>query len=110
MWQLKYHPHPIREVDTRWKSTKAYLLLGFASRLVDWVLVLLGLPSVLLLVLFRRLNRQIMTVSTGSNTLELHVAVVAARCEFINKQGRICVMQFNSKYPQLMDTAPRARG
>lgn len=108
MWQLKYHPHPIWEVDARWKSTKAYLLLGFASRLVDWVLVLLGLPSVLLLVLFRRLNRQIMTVITGSNTLELHVAVVVV--VVINGRGRFCVMQFNSKYPQLMDTAPRTRG
>lgn len=34
----------------------AYLLLGFASRLVDWVLVLFGLPGVLLLVLLRRLE------------------------------------------------------
>lgn len=33
-----------------------YLLLGFASRFVDWVLVLLGLPSILLLVLFGRLT------------------------------------------------------
>lgn len=32
------------------------LLLGFASRLVDWVLVLFGLPSILLLILFRRLK------------------------------------------------------
>lgn len=36
----------------------SHLLLGFASRLVDWVLVLLGLPSVLLLVLFGRLKTQ----------------------------------------------------
>lgn len=34
----------------------AYLLLGFASRFVDWVLVLFGLPSVLLLVLLGRLT------------------------------------------------------
>lgn len=33
-----------------------YLLLGFASRLVDWVLVLFGLPGVLLLILLRRLE------------------------------------------------------
>ena len=33
-----------------------YLLLGFASRFVDWVLVLFGLPSVLLLVLLGRLT------------------------------------------------------
>lgn len=32
------------------------LLLGFASRLVDWVLVLFGLSSVLLLVLLGRLK------------------------------------------------------
>lgn len=36
-----------------------YLLLGFASRFVDRVLVLLGLPSVLLLVLFGRLTKHI---------------------------------------------------
>lgn len=36
-------------------SVNTCLLLGFASRLVDWVLVLLGLPSVLLLILFGRL-------------------------------------------------------
>lgn len=37
---------------------EAYLLLGFASRLVDWVLVLLGLPSILLLILLRRLEKE----------------------------------------------------
>lgn len=86
------------EGDTRWKFTRAYLLLGFASRLVDWVLVLLGLPSVLLLVLFRRLNRQIMTVITGSNTLERHVGLVVARCTF---KGRFCAMRFISKISQV---------
>lgn len=35
-----------------------YLLLGFASRLVDWVLVLFGLPSILLLILLRRLKKR----------------------------------------------------
>lgn len=36
-----------------------HLLLGFASRFVDWVLVLFGLPRVLLLVLFGRLKKHI---------------------------------------------------
>lgn len=40
----------------QFQLTNAYLLLGFASRLVDWVLVLLGLPGVLLLVLLGRLE------------------------------------------------------
>lgn len=34
---------------------KSYLLLGLAPGLVNWVLVLLGLPSVLLLILLGRL-------------------------------------------------------
>lgn len=38
--------------------TTAYLLLGFASGLVDWVLVLFGLPSVLLLILLGRLKTE----------------------------------------------------
>lgn len=41
---------------TRMDEKNTNLLLGFASRLVDWVLVLLGLPRVLLLVLFGRLR------------------------------------------------------
>lgn len=48
------------------KGTGTDLLLGFASRLVDWVLVLLGLPSVLLLVLFGRLK----STSHNGHTLE----------------------------------------
>lgn len=41
------------------EPARTNLLLGFASRLVDWVLVLLGLPSVLLLVLLGRLKEHI---------------------------------------------------
>ena len=37
-------------------SWGTYLLLGLASRLVDWVLVLFGLPRVLLLILLGRLK------------------------------------------------------
>lgn len=50
-------PHNIKYIQYGQILTKTYLLLGFASRLVDWVLVLLGLPSILLLILFRRLEK-----------------------------------------------------
>lgn len=50
-------PHNIKYIQYGQIWTKTYLLLGFASRLVDWVLVLLGLPSILLLILFRRLEK-----------------------------------------------------
>lgn len=46
-------------------SVYTCLLLGFASRLVDWVLVLFGLPSVLLLILFGRLRKIKTLVSTA---------------------------------------------
>lgn len=45
-------------------SVYTCLLLGFASRLVDWVLVLFGLPSVLLLILLGRLKKIKTLVST----------------------------------------------
>lgn len=41
------------------EGSNTNLLLGFASRFVDWVFVLLGLPSILLLVLFGRLKKHI---------------------------------------------------
>lgn len=47
----------------------AYLLLGFASRLVDWIFVLLGLSSVLLLVLLGRLkskDNKLNSLATGA--------------------------------------------